>query len=90
MSSRATIIVVQNGGNVQRLDKCCAFRRHRGGAGRGARAADGRDADRVRRRRFSFEPRRPPCGAIGIKKCRKHLDRAAEEWYIRCADTVSV
>ena len=87
MSSRAKIIVVQNGGNVQRLDKCCAFRRRRG-AGRGA--ADGRDADRVRRRRFSFEPRRPPCGAIGIKKCRKHLDRAAEEWYIKCADTVSV
>ncbi len=44
MSSRAKIIVVQNGGNVQRLDKCCAFRRRRG---RGARAADGRDADRV-------------------------------------------
>lgn len=87
MSSRAKIIVVQNGGNVQRLDKCCAFRRRRG---RGARAADGRDADRVRRRRFSFEPCHPSCGAIGIKKCRKHLDRAAEEWYIRCADTVSV
>ena len=59
-----------------------------GGAGRGAE--DGRDADRVRRRRFSFEPCHPSCGAIGIKKCRKHLDRAAEEWYIRCADTVSV
>ena len=36
MSSRAKIIVVQNGGNVQRLDKCCAFRRRRG-AGRGRR-----------------------------------------------------
>lgn len=85
MSSRAKIIVVQNGGNVQRLDKCCAFRRRRG---RGA--AVGRDADRVRRRRFSFELCRPSCGAIGIKKCRKHLDRTPEEWYIRCADTVSV
>ena len=87
MSSRAKIIVVQNGGNVQRLDKCCAFRRRRE---RGARAADGRDADRVRRRRFSFEQCHPSCGAIGIKKCRKHLDRAAEEWYIILADTVSV